>query len=57
MYVEINNLTNNAQLLNNAKKIVKEVSREVPSTNLAFSSMSVRTSKNEIKVYQKQTLT
>ena len=48
IYVEINDLANNGKLLNNVKKIVKHVSREVPSTNLAFSYIIVRKEKQKL---------
>ena len=44
-----NKLANNVKLLNNGKKILKKVSANVSSTNLAFSSITVRKGKRNIK--------
>ena len=44
-----NDLTNNMKLLNNVKKILKKVSANAPSTNLAFSSIVVRKGKRNIE--------
>ena len=41
-------MTSNIKLLKNAKKIVKQVSREVPSPNLAFSSVIVTKDKQKL---------
>ena len=56
IHAATNDLTNNVKLLNNLEKIVKQVSREVPSTNPAFSSFIVTEGQNGIKIYQKRTL-
>ena len=47
IHVEANDLKKYIKLLNNVKKIVKKVSREAPSTNLAFSSIIVRKDKQK----------
>ena len=47
IHIGTNDLTNNVNLLNNGKKILKKVSANAPSTNLAFSSIIVRKSKKK----------
>ena len=42
IHIGTNDLMNNVKLLNNVKKILKKVSANAPSTNLAFSSIIVR---------------
>ena len=48
MHVGKNDLKNDVKLLTNEKKIVKPVSREALSTNLAFSSIIVRKDKQKL---------
>ena len=49
IHIGTNDLTNNVKLLNNVKKILKKVSANAFSTNLAFSSMTVRKDKRNIE--------
>ena len=49
VHVGANDITNNIILLNNVKKIFKEISKDSPSTQLAFSSIIVRKDKNGLE--------
>ena len=49
VYVGTNDLTNNVNLLTNVKKIFNKVSKEFPSTFIAFSSISNRNDKTTIQ--------
>ena len=44
-HIGTNDLTCNVDLLNNAKKILKVISKDSPSTNLAFLSLITRKDK------------
>ena len=49
VYVGTNDLTNNVNLLTNVKKIFNKVSKEFPSTFIAFSSITNRNDKTTIQ--------
>ena len=49
VHVGTNDLTNNVKLLTNVKKIFNEVSKESPSTSIAFSSIFNRKDKTNIQ--------
>ena len=49
VYVGTNDLTNNVNLLTNVKKIFNKVSKEFPSTFIAFSSITNRNDKTNIQ--------
>ena len=49
VHVGTNDLTNNVKLLTNVKKIFNEVSKESPSTSIAFSSIINRKDKTNIQ--------
>ena len=49
VHVGTNDIANNVNLLNNAKKIFRKVSKDYPSTQLAFSSIIVRKDKKNLE--------
>ena len=55
IYVRINDLTNNVNLLANVKKILKEVSKESPLTSIAISSIIKGKDKTDIRKNQTDT--
>ena len=48
MHVGTNDLTNNVNLLNSVKKMVKKVKNSSPNTKLVFSSVILRKDKKDI---------
>ena len=54
VHVGTNDLTNNVNLLTNVKKIFNKVSKESPSTSIAFSSIINR--KDKMNILKKQNL-
>ena len=55
VHVWTNNLTNNVNLLTNVKKIFNKISKESPSTSIAFSSIINRKDKTNIQKTLKDT--
>ena len=49
VHVGTNDITNNVNLLTNVKKIFNKVSKELPSTSIAFSSIINRKNKTNIQ--------
>ena len=49
VHVGTNDIANNVNLLNNVKKIFRKVSKDYPSTQLAFSSIIVRKDKENLE--------
>ena len=49
VHFRTNNIANNVNLLNNVKKIFRKVSKDFPSTQLAFSSITVRKDKKNLE--------
>ena len=49
VHVETNDIANNINLLNNVKKVLRKVSKDSPSAQLAFSSIIVRKDKKNLE--------
>ena len=49
IHVRSNDIANDVNLLNNVKKIFRKVSKDSPSTQLAFSSIIVRKDKKNLE--------
>ena len=49
VHVGTNDIANNVNLLNNVKKIFRKVSKDYPSTQLAFSSIIIRKDKENLE--------